>query len=58
MNLPESEALRNDAEMEQLKEQLRDIGHKIQFTQTKDQLQAKVEFYMMNNLSCKWLKFL
>ncbi|KAG6383790.1 hypothetical protein SASPL_156443 [Salvia splendens] len=41
MNLPESEALRNDAEMERLKEQLRDIGHKIQFTQSKDQLQAK-----------------
>lgn len=53
MNLLESEALRNDAEIEGLKEQLRDIGHKIQFLQTKDQLQAKVEFYLMNNLSCK-----
>ncbi|XP_057807817.1 CSC1-like protein At3g54510 [Salvia miltiorrhiza] len=37
----ESEALRNDAEMERLKEQLREIGHKIQFIQSKEQLQAK-----------------
>ncbi|KAG6382394.1 hypothetical protein SASPL_157940 [Salvia splendens] len=41
MNLLESEALRNDVEIERLKEQLRDIGYKIQFIQTKDQLQAK-----------------
>lgn len=54
--MEEAEALRNDAEMERLKEQLREIGHKIQFVQSKEQLQAKVELFLTNNLSCKWLK--
>ncbi|KAH6803448.1 Early-responsive to dehydration stress protein [Perilla frutescens var. frutescens] len=40
-DFPESEALKNDAEMERLKGSLRELSHKIQHIQSKEQLQAK-----------------
>lgn len=49
----ESEALTNDAEVDRLKQQLRELGHKIQHTQSKEQLQAKVDFIFRDDLPCK-----
>lgn len=45
---PHSEALANDKQIELLKEMLHELSHRIQQTQSKEQLQAKVKFILMS----------